>query len=617
MGLVEILQHVPVWEQVLLVGILLASVCCYIGQWLPVETTSILLIASLALVGMIDTNEAISGFASPATITVAAMYILSSALVRTGALEAVSLRMGQLSAGSTRRLILLMALIVPPASAFVNNTPIVVMMVPVLLSLCRQFDIKPSKVMIPLSFLSILGGTCSLLGTSTNILIDDLYRNYAREHAETWQGVQPLREGFSLFTFTPIGLIYLAIGTAFIFAFAKRLLPDRSSLSGMLTRERKAVFVTEVILRETSPIIGQPIGGVFAGSDLRLIELVRGEEIVLPGKAREMPLAAADALIIEGSPQDINAFLVESEARLSTVVEDDVRVPMRTIELKLAEAVVLPDSPFESREVSDLQLNKLYGVKVMAVQRHGRQHRYRIRGMRVHAGDVLLVQADDAGLNALRESEAVLVVEEVDRTVVTSRKAPMALATFAAVIFFAAVLKVSIPIVALAGAGVLLLTRSVRVDEAMRSLDTTVLLLLAAAIPLGKAIQTTGLADTVVSWAVDVFGDSHPVVFLSAFYFLTSFLTTFVSNNAVAVLLFPIAMGIAAKLGIHHEALLIAICFGASASFATPIGYQTNLIVLGPGGYTFGDYLKIGLPLNIIMWIAATLVIPLFFPLTV
>jgi di/tricarboxylate transporter len=401
-----------------------------------------------------------------------------------------------------------------------------------------------------------------------------------------------------------------------IVVLAPRLLPERASLASLMPAERKARFVTELVLTENTPLVGLRVGDVFdPEAPVRLLEMIRGEEIILAPKAGNHVLAPDDAMIVEGSPQEITAFLSKFAGfELASVVEDEQRVPMRTLQLKLVEAVVLPESPFAGRFVRDLGLNRLYGVKVMAVQRHGRQHRYQIRAMRLHPGDVLLLQSDDHGLAALREQGAVLIVEGVEQTVYRRRKMPIAGAIMAAVVLAAAA---GLPLVvaALLGAALMLITRCVRVDEAVRSLDSATLLLLAGTIPLGLAMLQTGLAPLIVRGVVGLAGDSQAWLLLSLLYLVTAVLTSFLSNNAAAVLLTPIAIDMAATLNVDVRPLLMAIALGASACFSTPIGYQTNAIVMGPGGYTFGDYLRIGVPLTLVMWIAATVLIPVFWPL--
>jgi di/tricarboxylate transporter len=267
------------------------------------------------------------------------------------------------------------------------------------------------------------------------------------------------------------------------------------------------------------------------------------------------------------------------------------------------------------RAVSSLGLNRLYGVKIMGVQRHGLQHRYHLRGMRVKGGDVLLLQADRRGLDALRETGAVMVVEGVDRLIVQRAQAPLALGVLGGVVVLATLNVAPLSVVAMAAVGILLATRCLRPREAIAALDAPVLLLIAGTIPLGLGLEKTGLADNLVTALLSVLGHLGPVAVLSGFYAVTSVLSSFLSNNATALLMSPIALDVADALGVDARPFLLAIAFGASASFATPVGYQTNLIVMGPGGYTFGDYFRFGLPLNVLLWIAASVLIPLFWPL--
>jgi di/tricarboxylate transporter len=265
--------------------------------------------------------------------------------------------------------------------------------------------------------------------------------------------------------------------------------------------------------------------------------------------------------------------------------------------------------------VSGLGLNRLYGVKVMAIQRHGRQHRYHLRGMRLQGGDVLLLQADRRGLDALRETGSVLIVEGVNELLVLKGFAPLALGIFLLVVVLTTLRVAPLSILSVAGAGVMMATRCLRARDAVAALDAPVLFLIAAAIPLGLAMENSGLSVVIVDAVTSSLGGLGSLAVLSGFYLVTSVFSAFLSNNATAALMAPLAFPVASAMGANVQPFLVAIAFGASASFATPVGYQTNMIVMGPGGYRFGDYFRFGLPLNVMLWIAATFLIPVFWPL--
>jgi len=591
-------------DQIVYTLILIAAIVLYATRWLPIEATAGLVIGSLALSGILSVEQALSGLSNPATVTIAAMFVLSGALIRTGALELLVKLLRAGADNNVPRLMLLLALVVGVASAFLNNTPVVVMLVPVVLALARQNDVKPSKLLLPVSYFAILGGTCTLIGTSTNLIVDQAARAYGGS-------------GFTIFEFAPLGICFFLIGSLYILLAYRHFLPDRAPLSSMLPADRGATFVTELIVGSEAPLVGRPVRDVFPASrkDVHLIEVVRGEHVIFAVTAMDLAVEPGDSLIVEGTPQGITSFIEAQGVRIASVVEDEKRVEVRSMDLSIVEAVVLPDSPFVARSVATLGLNRLYGVKVMAIQRHGLQHRYHLRGMRLKGGDVLLLQSDRRGLDALRETGSVMVVEGVDRLVLQTARAPVAVGVLVGVIAIASLKLAPLAVIALIGVGVLIATGCLRPREAIDALDAPVLLLIASSIPLGIGMEETGLAHQIVGIVVGALSDVGPVAVLSGFYLLTSVFSSFLSNNATAVLMAPIAVGVASALGVDTRPFLLAIAFGASASFATPVGYQTNLIVMGPGGYTFGDYFRFGLPLNIILWIAATILIPVFYPL--
>ncbi len=643
-------------EMIILAVLVVVASYLFLTDWLATETTSALVIATLALTGILDTGEALSGFASTATLTVGAMFVISGGLLRTGALEIVTIGLARFSGGSPRRLLILLGGVIPLASAFMNNTPVVVMMAPVVLSLSQRFRIQPSKLLIPLSYFAVLGGTITLLGTSTNILVDDLYRAAGGP-------------GFNLLTFTPLGLVFTVAGGIFVVLTSQKLLPDRAPAGGLGEgRHQRTPFVAELIVEKMSPLLGKNVGELFneaagvqfsrrrserhhrrlthlrralhsngesAQERIELLELLRDGRpyrarrpqpsrfgLVRRFEAQEaesLRIQEGDVLVICGAPPLIARF---NETYSGFATEPGQSAPPHANRSasaspasRIVEAVILPESVAIGRQLAQLEFEDSHQVQVLGLQRRGGQRRVGPRQALLHSGDVLLLQGTRSGLHAVSELYNLLIVEGVESAIVRHGKNRLALLIMGAVILLASLTAIPIVILALGGAALMVATRCLRADEAMSSLDGATLLLLAGTIPMGIAMQKTGLAQLLVDQLVSLAGQVSPVVMLSLFYLFTSLLTQLISNNAVAVLLTPIALSLATTLQVNPQPLLMTIAFGASASFMTPMGYQTNAIVRGPGGYTFGDYLRIGIPLTVIMWALATVLIPIFWPL--
>lgn len=584
----------------IVLALIAVTVVLLIGQFVRTEVVGLGLVVVLGMSGILAPGEALSGFSSPATLTVAAMLILSAGLERAGVVDLIGHRLAHASGGGPTRLLVLLTVPTALVSAFMNNTPLVAMMIPVGLALAKRFDVSPSKLLLPISYAAILGGTCTLIGTSTNILVDSLYRKAGGP-------------GFSMFEFSGLGLAYTVVGLGFIVVFAPRLLPRRTALTELLSASAPDHYVTEIIVRSQSRFVGRPLREVFGGgNDVTILELVRGEEILV-GPSPETVLQDGDAILVESSARTIHALLSTKGVEHSTVVADEERVSIQRVDLRVAEMVVTPTSSFIGSPVKELGLSRKHGVQVLGIRRLGKQHRVLLRDWDLKPGDVLLVQGEPAPLRNLQEDGDVLLIEGVERRLSFPKTAPIALAVVGLVVTLA-MCGLPMEFLALGGVGTLLATRALEIRHAVRAVDTAVFMLLAGTIPLGLAMESTGLANALASKTVEFAGPYGPWVVIAAFYCLTSLITEMVSNNATAVLLTPIALGVARQMGIDEKPLLAAIMFGASASFATPIGYQTNTLVMGPGGYLFRDYLRIGVPMNLLMAVVASICIPLFWP---
>jgi len=584
-----------------LVVLLALFLALLITQAVRIEVTALATVAALALSGLLEPADAFAGFSSTATITVAAMLVLSAGVERSGAMDALAARIARAGAHGERRLLL--ALLVPIAllSAFLNNTPVVALMIPVTLSLARKTGIRPSRMLLPVSYVSILGGTCTLIGTSTNVLVDSLHRA---------QG----GEGFGMFEFSGLGLLYLLVGGGYVLLVGPWVLPRREALAELLPTAADGEFVTVVTVPAASALAGKDLATAFGGSDeVRVLEVVR-DEVPRLRPAGTFALAVGDVVLLEGSARAIHGLIERRSVEPGTALEDGRRVRISRVDLRIAESVVTPTSSFRHRRVQDLGLARRFGVQVLALRRLGRQHQYDLGSLRIHSGDVLLVQGEPSSLRALQEDGDLLLVEGVERTLTKPHKAPLALAILGAVVALATAGVAPVAVLGVAGAALMVLTGCLDPRDATRALDPAVLLLIAASIPLGLAMERVGLAADAAGWLADIGGGAGIFVLVGAVYLVTSLLTEVLSNNAAAVLLVPIAVGLAEQVGIDPKPLLVAIAFGASASFATPIGYQTNTLVMGPGGYSFRDYLRFGGPLNVLTWATATGLIPVFWP---
>jgi di/tricarboxylate transporter len=587
----------------ILVVLALTVACVYLlsTEKLPVDLVAVLALVALVVTRIVTVEEGLSGLSNPATVTVAAMFVLSSGLAQTGALNAASTLLARQGRKRPWISTLLLMLVVGFASAFVNNTAVVAVFLPVAIEVARAAKVSPSRLLMPLSFASMFGGVCTLVGTSTNILVSTI----AERH-----GQRP----FAMFELAPVGLVTASAGIVYMFAIGMRLIPDRRQGTDLTQTFGMADYLTDVVLREDAKSVGMQANQSALVQELEtdILAVFRNGELI-ERPLDQILLQAGDVLRLRCDSPRIEKL--QDRMGVSLVSHLGWRdSDLEGGDMELVEAVVAPNSVLAGATLKSFRFRDTFGAKVLAIRHHGQLARTKLDSTPLRPGDTLLIAVRQHRLEMLARNPAFVMVTPKAAPAFRKKKTLLAFAILAGAIAANALNIVPIVVSAIAGCALMVITGCLKPEEVYRAVDWKVILMLAGLLPLGTAIETTGAARLLSDFVVAVFGYFGPWALLAALYLCTSIFTEVMSNAATAVLLAPIAIGAAASLGVDSRPFLVAVAFAASSSFMTPVGYQTNTLIYGPGAYRFSDFVRVGTPLNVLFWILATLLIPQFWP---
>ncbi|MBN1446466.1 MAG: SLC13 family permease [Bacteroidetes bacterium] len=588
-------------EMGIVLGLIMLAIALFATERVGVDLTAVIIMAALLATGILSPAEGLSGFSNPATVTVAAMFVISAALRATGAVNGIALFSTRIFRKSYWTGLILTMLLIGVASAFINNTPVVAVFIPVLLGVSRDTGISSSRLLMPISFASMFGGLITLVGTSTNILVSSI----AVDH-----GMPP----FGMFEFSALGVCFLVVGMLYMILAGVHWIPKRTVEKNLTKQYDMADYLTDVVLHPVADSVGKKIAEsrLVKDLDVDVLEVIR-EGSRIHTNLGEVVLQAGDILRLRVDVRQIQELknTVGCSLKDDRALEDE---DFDADELALMEVIIAPNSTLVGTSLRNSGFRNTFRATTLAIRHRGELLHEGFRDTRLRAGDAILIEVARPEIDRIISDPRFVVASEVELPHKRTERLVPALLITGAVIAAATFELLPIVTAAVLGAILLVATRCLTLEEVYHAVEWKVVFLLGGIISLGVAMEKTGLAEVISTGMIDIVGEYGPLVLLGALYLLTTLLTGIMSNNATAILIAPIAISAAEALGISARPLLVAVTFAASASFMTPVGYQTNTMIYGVGQYRFSDFLKVGTPLTLLFWILGILLIPIFFP---